>query len=57
MARPIKPESVKFVKILATKNPNPKLPDIPLVDKEGSWIQVKIMSGPRKGCFKPDVLE
>jgi hypothetical protein len=53
-------EKVIIVKELGLKQPPVKgqvVPEIPIVDKDGHWIQVEFASGPNKGNRKPTTKE
>lgn len=55
----LKKEKVKVVKPLTVKSAeaNGRTVQKPLVDKEGEWVQVEILSGPNKGSRRPVTLE
>jgi hypothetical protein len=51
-------QPVKVIKVLHLKLTTPKGVELkPLVDKEGSWVQVEYISGANKGNRRPIPLE
>jgi hypothetical protein len=55
-------EEIAIVKALILKSSvatskGQVLKETPIIDKDGTWVQVEILTGPNKGNRKPTVME